>query len=424
MPRQGNGTYVLPAGNPVTPSTLIRSEWANTTLTDIGTALTNSIAKDGQTVPTADLPMGGFKHTNVVGAVGVGQYAESRQIQNWELLRLNDTATSTGTAYVATLILGSNSWDDGTTFIWRPLVTNTGAATISINGAAALPILNAAGQPLIAGDMTAGGSYFLRKLAAAWYLIPFASTGGMGDYVLKTGDTMSGPLTVGATPGTDAQLTVIASGGNIGQFNVGITARQPYLGDFYHPTGNAILTLQSGANNQAMRWRVTAGNYILDCKPMAADGSIPATPSAFPFVLQMNDAAGAGFNALTVDTQGSLTANYQASARLFRAAHFLTTLPAGAQIIDLLQYQSWYLLLTGDIAFTLVNMPLGMVARIVTGGAHNITWAAGSDTIYWPNSAGNAPPTQAQIAAGPLEHCLFTFFKFQNGYIMGQWSAY
>jgi hypothetical protein len=59
MPRNGSGTYNLPAGNPVISGTTIQSTWANTTLTDIASALTGSLPRDGQAAMTGALPMGG-----------------------------------------------------------------------------------------------------------------------------------------------------------------------------------------------------------------------------------------------------------------------------------------------------------------------------------------------------------------------------
>ena len=71
MSRNGNGTYNLPAGNPVSSGSVISSAWANSTLSDIATALTNSIAADGQTPITANLNMGSNKLTNLgTGTVG------------------------------------------------------------------------------------------------------------------------------------------------------------------------------------------------------------------------------------------------------------------------------------------------------------------------------------------------------------------
>jgi len=65
MSRNGSGVYTLAAGNPVVTGTTISSTWANNTLSDIATALTQSLAKDGQTTPTANIPLGGFKITGL-----------------------------------------------------------------------------------------------------------------------------------------------------------------------------------------------------------------------------------------------------------------------------------------------------------------------------------------------------------------------
>lgn len=66
MSRNGSGTYSLPAGNPVVTGTTITSTWANTTLSDIASALTGSLAADGQTTATGNLNMGVNQIINVV----------------------------------------------------------------------------------------------------------------------------------------------------------------------------------------------------------------------------------------------------------------------------------------------------------------------------------------------------------------------
>jgi len=68
LARNGAGTYNLPAGQPVVTGTVISSTTFNTLTSDIATALTASIANDGQTVPVANLPMGGFKLTGLGAA--------------------------------------------------------------------------------------------------------------------------------------------------------------------------------------------------------------------------------------------------------------------------------------------------------------------------------------------------------------------
>jgi hypothetical protein len=61
MSRNGSGVYSLPAGNPVITNTTISSTWANSTLADIATALTGSLAADGQTPATGNLDLNSNK---------------------------------------------------------------------------------------------------------------------------------------------------------------------------------------------------------------------------------------------------------------------------------------------------------------------------------------------------------------------------
>jgi hypothetical protein len=79
MSRNGTGTYSLPAGNPVVTNTTISSTWANTSLSDIASALTGSVASDGQTPMTGNLDMNSRKVVNLANgtvstdAINLGQ---------------------------------------------------------------------------------------------------------------------------------------------------------------------------------------------------------------------------------------------------------------------------------------------------------------------------------------------------------------
>jgi hypothetical protein len=66
MSRNGSGTYTLPAGNPVVTGTAIASSWANSTMSNIADALTQSVASDGQTPMSGPLNMA----TNSINNVG------------------------------------------------------------------------------------------------------------------------------------------------------------------------------------------------------------------------------------------------------------------------------------------------------------------------------------------------------------------
>ena len=65
MSRNGSGTYSLPAGNPVVSGTVIASSWANNTMNDLASAMTDSVAADGQTPMTGPLNMNSNKVTNL-----------------------------------------------------------------------------------------------------------------------------------------------------------------------------------------------------------------------------------------------------------------------------------------------------------------------------------------------------------------------
>ena len=94
MSRNGSGTYNLPAGNPEVTQTTISSTWANTTLTDIATALSNSIAADGQTPITGALI--GISDTVTFGGTGqitlpVGTTVQRSASPSVGMIRYNST---------------------------------------------------------------------------------------------------------------------------------------------------------------------------------------------------------------------------------------------------------------------------------------------------------------------------------------------
>ena len=75
MPRS-SGTYSAPPSSwsPAVSGNAATFGDFNTLLADLSDALTQSLSQDGQTNPTANLPMAGFKHTGAGNASGAGQY--------------------------------------------------------------------------------------------------------------------------------------------------------------------------------------------------------------------------------------------------------------------------------------------------------------------------------------------------------------
>jgi hypothetical protein len=183
MSRNGSGTYTLPAGNPVVTNTTISSTWANTTLTDLATAMTGSIAADGQTTVTGNLQMNSNKLTGLAVGTTTGDSVEYSQ-----LVALLNNATLTGTVSMT-----------GTGFLLIPKGT-TGQRP-------AVPV---------AGEMRYNTtiSSFEGYSGGAWGQLGGGATGGGGDevfvengvtvttnYTLTTGKNAEsvGPITINAT---------------------------------------------------------------------------------------------------------------------------------------------------------------------------------------------------------------------------------
>jgi hypothetical protein len=162
MSRNGSGTYSLPAGNPVVTGTIISSTWANNTLTDIASALTASIASDGQTPMSGDLDMNTNKVINLDPGTVAGNAIEYTQFVNATTTAVNITGgtidgtpignTTRSSGKFTTLDANSTLGVTGATTLLSTLNV-TGAATFSANsafngtGALKIPAGTTAQQP-------------------------------------------------------------------------------------------------------------------------------------------------------------------------------------------------------------------------------------------------------------------------------------
>lgn len=77
MPYNGAGSFtaIPPPDYPAVPNTLILASSFNAVVNDILAGLTNCVTRDGQSPPTANLPMAARRHTGVGNAVADSDYA-------------------------------------------------------------------------------------------------------------------------------------------------------------------------------------------------------------------------------------------------------------------------------------------------------------------------------------------------------------
>jgi hypothetical protein len=264
--RDGSGTYVLPAGNPVSTGTTISSTWANATLSDIATALTNSLSKDGQTVPSANLPMGGFKHTNVATATARNQYAAASQVQDSSMNVLGSViGTNTITASLNPAI---TNYSAGTVVTLTPAGNNTGATTLAVNGLAALDVQKADGDALISGDLVSGVPALLVLDAGAddWILInPQASTNGIAisDLArLSQVNNFTAAQTIGGSSSAKLNLNAADSIGDayISFYESNGTTRKAYVG--FGNSGDDTFIIQNEESGANLELRTTGGGAV------------------------------------------------------------------------------------------------------------------------------------------------------------------
>jgi hypothetical protein len=132
MSRNGSGTYTLPAGNPVVTGTTISSTWANSTLTNIASALTDSLAADGQTTATGNLKMGNNRITGLadgIAATDAATVGQSMIIDNMPAFSVYLSADQTVSASTFTKAAfdteefdTNNNFDSTTNYRFTPTV--------------------------------------------------------------------------------------------------------------------------------------------------------------------------------------------------------------------------------------------------------------------------------------------------------------
>ena len=207
MSRNGAGTYTLPAGNPVTTGTVISSTWANGTLSDIGAALTQSVAKDGQTTMTANLPMGGFKLTNTAAGSAANDSLNLGQVQNGAFLTLasisgTDTITATASPTLT-------AYANGQRFSFVAAGANTGVAvTLNVDGLGAKNITKLGVTPLAVGDIPSGAKVLVEYDGTQFQLLNLAAKSTSTIDPLSTSLT-SKIQTIGATVAANAMTITL-----------------------------------------------------------------------------------------------------------------------------------------------------------------------------------------------------------------------
>ena len=221
MSYNGSGTFnINTAGQPVVTGTTITSTAFNLLTADLASGLTTALTKDGQTTPTANIPMGTFKITGLGAGSAATDAAQYGQLQ----AGATKIATVTGTdTLTGTLTPALAAYATGNLFSFVAANTNTGATTININSLGAKSITKSGSTALVAGDIVSGQVYLIEYDGTRFQLInPSASSVSsitFGSTGLTPSTATSGAVTVAGTlavaNGGTGVTTSTGSGNNV-----------------------------------------------------------------------------------------------------------------------------------------------------------------------------------------------------------------
>lgn len=119
---------------------------------DMANGINACLKKDGGNAATSNLPMGGFRHTNVGAATARSNYARFSDLQDGKGIYV---PTVGGTANAITLTTGYSvtAYAAGQTFRFIAQATNSGAATVAVDGLGAKSITGPGGAALSGGQI-------------------------------------------------------------------------------------------------------------------------------------------------------------------------------------------------------------------------------------------------------------------------------
>ena len=212
MSYNGSGTFnINSAGQPVVSGTVISSTAFNALTSDLATGLTTALTKDGQTTPTANITLGGYKITNLAAGTAAADAVRFSQLQGGSTSTyitaagadtITGTVTPTLTAYTT-----------GQQFSFIAAGTNTTAVTLNIDGVGAKAVTRAGTTALAAGDILTGqvalveydGTQFQLLDPNAFTNLRVSGTLGVTGVTTLTGAaTLSAALTYGGVTLTNA----------------------------------------------------------------------------------------------------------------------------------------------------------------------------------------------------------------------------
>ena len=378
MSRDINGNYTLPAGNPVAPGTLIEATWANSTLTDVAAALTDSLSRSGSGGMLAPF----YNASGSIGAPGIAWKDEPTS--GWYRKGLNEFWYVVGGAEVfgitATgIALTAGKTFSGLTLLTSPLQINS---TLGVTGL----ITATGGIHAVATSQFDGNVAILGTLSAAGVALSGAFSG-----------TFNG--TVGGVTPADGKFTTMSASGLItATGGVAGPVTGALNGTLGATTPSTALVTTLGASGL-----ITATGGVAGAVTGALNGTLGATTPSTALVTTLG---ASGLITATGGVAGALNGTVGATtpaAGAFTTLSASQMLTAGAGMrehylaiaaldIDLALGSFFSKTIAGATAFTVSNVGASpavssYILELTNGGSAAVTWPTGTK---W---AGGTAPT-------------------------------
>ena len=293
MSYNGSGTFnINSAGQPVVSGTVISSTAFNALTSDLATGLTTALTKDGQSTPTANITLGGYKITNLAAGTAAADAVRFSQLQG-------GTTSTYITAAGADTITGTvtptlTAYATGQQFSFVAAGTNTTAVTLNIDGVGVKAVTRAGTTALAAGDILTGqvaiveydGTQFQLLDPNAFTNLRVSGTLGVTGVTTLTGAaTLSAALTYGGVTLTNA---VTGTGKMV--LDTSPTVNNPTVTNYVESvvaigtvTTSSTLSLTSGTVQTATLTASTACTFTM-----------PTATAGKSFVLLLKQAAATG----------------------------------------------------------------------------------------------------------------------------------
>jgi hypothetical protein len=284
MSYNGSGVFnINTAGQPVVTGTVISSTAFNALTADLATGLTTALTKDGQTTPTANIPMGGFKITGIAAATTTGDalsYGRAATVTSISASSVTDSGLTSGrVTYASTSGLLADSASlrfDGTSLgVGGAPTVNAGQTSVTVNGTSNARLDMQIGGTNTAGLVVSSSAAYLQTLTAI-PLIFYTNSAEVARF------DSSGNLGIGVTPSSwqykvlqlGRSASLASSTATYNNFfmgnNVVLGSSNTYLNNGY----TQLLHMDNDGNyNFNMSASGTAGNAITFTTAMKLDAS-------------------------------------------------------------------------------------------------------------------------------------------------------